>query len=126
MTNIQATPTDGVESLSLSDDGETVLLRFKALSSGYQDVSIPLRNLAGLLAVAHHLLEQTQPNVSYPVEWWEAGRDKNSDQFVLSFRVPDSFRMAFHIDRTAAQNLRDALSSALGDIPVESTGKTLN
>lgn len=116
---IEATVTNGVKSVTVSDDGQTALVQFDA---DMLPVAIPAGHILRFVQMLSHSARQSErilqrdPDVRilFPCERWEVGQHKGTDKVFLSFRMNGGMEMAFQIPRDNVETMRDSLLLAVG------------
>ena len=114
---------DKVVAARLSDTGDTATFVLAAEDGAETTLSLPVRQLAPLVAAAQSLAGRLEDSggappapaaAPQPVERWAVRPEADEEHVVLGFRLAKGMQISLRLHRTAAQAFVRALSSLLG------------
>jgi hypothetical protein len=125
MAEINAFPTEGVEAVTVSDDGTQAVFTFKVAGGASQAIAVPSNALMALLELTSIAAGQSakilraDPSAKhiFPMDWWTIGRNPADGQIVMSFRLPGGMELSFQMHPDAAIHFQEVLSATVLGAP---------
>lgn len=133
MTDAAAFSTEGIDGVTVSDDGSHAFFKFKSASTDLT-VAMPAASLMNLISSTSHAFSKAQKIVQsnqvanhvFQTERWEIASRQDGKNLVISFQLPGGAKMSYQISRNAAAFFHEALGASLAAPTSSAPGKVTN
>ena len=133
-SEIVAFALSSIEGVKTTDDGKHALFKTKTASGAEHVLAVPEHQLMQLMILASKAsgdcqkILQGDPQVMHvlPVERWSVGEIPDTQNVILTYRLPGNLEMSFQLHRDAAARMLETLQVHLNPTTYQKPEKPLN